>query len=315
VPNVPLNPNNNPFVLAGPTGAGKSAFAVELADRLGGEIVCADAFQVYRGMAILTAQPGEAERAAVPHHLYGIRDPREALDAARFAAAARAACGEIQARGRLPVLVGGSGLYLEAVVSGFDPLPPVDPALRARISSMAPEDVLRELQQLDPGAVSLIDVRNPRRVARALEIVIQSGGPLAAARRRGPASPLRGCVLVRAKPELDARILRNVERMFEAGVMDEVALLGETGPTASRAISLREVREVLAGTLAVEEAIAAIAAATRRYAKRQLTWFRNRSSLRHLVISDSDPASARRALDSAAHLAAQVSAQIRASSF
>lgn len=286
---VPPSLNNNPIIIAGPTGAGKSTFAVDLALQIGGELVCADAFQVYHGMALLTAQPTETLSARVPHHLYGMQDPAQGFDAAAYSQLAKQAIATISGRGQTPILVGGSGLYLKALTDGLDALPPTDPFLRTELSSLSLNEALERLRHADPSAPSLVDCQNPRRVTRALEIVIQTGRPLAESRTAKVNQPglFRGIVLARERFELWARIESNVRAMFSAGVVDEVARLGPTGPTASRAIGLQQIRGHLAGQISREEAISSIVVATRRYAKRQLTWFRHQSSLSTLMVNDS----------------------------
>jgi len=281
------NLNNSPVVVAGSTGVGKSAFAVDLALRIGGEVVCADAFQVYSGMALLTAQPGEALTSRVVHHLYGIRDPSLSFDAAAYANLARERIDSISANGKIPVLVGGSGLYLKALTGGLDELPQPDPALRRELSALPLTECVERLRMADPQAPGMIDCRNPRRVARALEIVLQTGKPLAQSRTADKPAGFPGVVLTRERGELDSRIERNVRAMFAAGVVEEVARLGAIGPTASRAIGLQEIRDHLAGQLPLEDAIASIVLGTRRYAKRQATWFRHQTSLPVFGINDS----------------------------
>jgi tRNA dimethylallyltransferase len=293
-----LNSKPTPFIIAGPTGVGKTAFAADFAQRVGGEIVCADAFQVYRGMAVLTAQPDVRTMARARHHLYGVIDPARSFNAAHYAAMLAPTLEDIQSRGCVPVLVGGSGLYLRAATGGLDPLPEPDVSLRARLSAMTCEQALRELEALDPEAAGSIDSQNPRRVKRALEIVIQTGRPLAESRAASSraAGAWRGICLVRDRAELHARIARNVATMFESGVVDEVAALGAVGPTAGMAIGLSEVRDVLAGRLTREAAIESISITTRRYAKRQLTWFRNQTNFPQVTLSPNRPNS--EALDS-----------------
>ncbi len=279
--------NNSPFVVAGPTGSGKSAFAVDLALRIGGEVVCADAFQVYSGMALLTAQPPEALTSRVIHHLYGIRDPSLSFDAAAYTNLARERIDSISANGKIPVLVGGSGLYLKALTGGLDELPQPDSALRRELSALPLTDCLERLRMADPQAPGMIDCRNPRRVVRALEIVLQTGRPLAQSRTVGKPPGFRGVVLARERGGLNSRIEANVRAMFTTGVVEEVVRLGAVGPTASRAIGLREIRDHLAGQLSLEDTIASIVLGTRRYAKRQATWFRHQTSLPVVEINDS----------------------------
>jgi tRNA dimethylallyltransferase len=286
---VRVSPNNKqPLIVAGPTGVGKSIFAVELALRFGGEIIGADAYQVYAGMGVLTAQPGPELTSQVPHHLMGILDPSERFDAARFAAIARETMAKICARGRRPILVGGSGLYLKALTHGLAELPPVDPALRAELSALSPDELRERLDRADPEARRHIDFQNPRRVLRALEIHHQTGRTTARQRELWDAPPTLehdGILLVRERTELMARIEENVRTMLTQNVVEEVMALGEIGPTAAMAIGLREIQALARGEATREETQRAITLATGRYAKRQLTWFRNQFSFNSMDLT------------------------------
>jgi tRNA dimethylallyltransferase len=242
-------------------------------------------------MEVLTSQPGEDLRARVPHHLYGCVDPAGAFDAARYARMAGEAVGAILARGKVPVLVGGSGLYLQALFGGLEGPPPPDPDVRARVAALTDSAALGELARADPAAPARIDTRNPRRVRRALEIVLQTGRPLAASRTARP-SPMRGVLLVRPRAELADRIAATVDSMFPRDVVAEVRRLGVPGATASRAIGLADLRALLDGTRTRDEVRARMTAATTRYAKRQLTWFRNQTSLVEVILSATRPADA-----------------------
>lgn len=285
---APVSLNNNhssrpgprPIIVTGPTGSGKSPFAVALAERLGGEIIGADAFQIYAGLPLLTAQPGPGLLGRVPHHLIGVLPLGESCDAARYAAAARACISEISSRGRVPVLVGGTGLYIKALTHGLAELPPVDPVVRAEIATLDPAAALARLQASDPVAPLQIDTKNPARVRRALEIVLATGRPLATSRatwssRSSAPEEFRGVVLVRDRDELYRRIADNVDAMFAAGVVDEVRAASDAGPSASRAIGFGEIQALLRGECDLASCREAIVTATRRYAKRQLTWCRN----------------------------------------
>lgn len=284
VPNAPRPlPNNpppepRPIILAGPTGVGKSAFAVRLAEHLNGEIVGADAFQIYRSLPILTAQPVKELLERVPHHLTGCLDPRDSLDAARYVRLAGSVIADIQSRGRIPIVTGGTGLYLKALTHGLQSLPPPDPALRERIRTLSLPEALRELENIDPRAPATIDIRNPVRVHRALEIVLQSGRPLAESRTtwQNENGRFTGFVLTRPRAELHARIALNVDALFALGVVEEVrASHGQIGPSAARAIGYTDILDFLAGRIDQPGCRNRILHATRQYARRQETWCRS----------------------------------------
>ncbi len=271
--------------MVGPTGVGKSAFAVALAEKLGAEIVGCDAFQIYGEIPILTAAPTDAQRAAVPHHLVGTIPVADPFDAAAYVRAARAALADIHARGKRALIVGGTGLYVRALTSGLDLTPPVDPILRSELNFLPLPDLLRRLHAIDPDAASQIEVANPRRVQRAIEICETSGRPFAEFRSAPVEKPANGILLTRDRTELLARIDTNVTSMFNANVESEIQRLVDIGPTAARTLGLREIQSVLLGQSTRAEATAAIALATRQYAKRQLTWFRNQTKFAALDLS------------------------------
>lgn len=262
--------------MTGPTGVGKSSLAVALAERLDGEILGADAFQIYAGLPVLTAQPTPEQLAAVPHHLFGFLDLRENFNAARFVQVAREQMAEIISRGKLPILVGGTGLYLKALTHGLAEMPPVDPTQRERISSLTVEAATEELSKADPEALKQIDLKNPVRVRRALEIVLQTQRPLAESRGAWSreSSEFRGLILTREREDLRARIEANVAQMLAGGAIEEVRSAGQAGEGARRAIGFRDIEDFLAGKTSLDACREAIATATKRYAKRQLTWCR-----------------------------------------
>jgi len=276
------------IVLAGPTGAGKTALSLLLAKRLGGEIVGADAFQIYRGLPILTAQPSPEQRAEVTHHLVGCIDPREPYDAARYRREALEVLHSITSRGRRPIVVGGTGLYLKALLGGLDELPPRDPDLRSELAGLDLPTLVDQLKTLDPDGASSVDQANRRRVERALEIVLLTGRPLD--RDAGPVlTPpgVHGFLITRSREELTARIEANVETMFASGVEAEVAALPSesTGPTACKTLGLVDIRSLQRGEIPRAECITRITVATRRYAKRQMTWFRHQHDFESIELS------------------------------
>ena len=267
------------IVIAGPTGAGKTDLSLRLAECLGGEIVGADAFQIYAGLPILTAQPTPGQLARVPHHLVGSVDPSEAYDAAAYRREALAVLRDLSTRGKRPIIVGGTGLYVKALLGGLDELPDQDPVLREEFSQRDLSTLVERLRERDPEGAASIDCANRRRVERALEIVTLAGKPLSEVRKGPRPMPpgVRGILIARERGELNRRIAANVDAMFAEGVEAEVAALPEekTGPNASMTLGLREIRALQRGEIARGEAISRITMATRRYAKRQMTWFRN----------------------------------------
>lgn len=264
------------FFIVGPTAAGKSALAVEYALRENGEIVNADAFQLYEGMDILTAKPSAAEMARVPHHLYGVLPLTEVCDARRYHDLALPVIQDILQRGKLPIIVGGSGLYIKSLTHGLSPLPQGDEQMRAALRARPLEEKVTELLALDPAAAQTVNLRNPRYVERALEICLLTGQPQSVLRSgfSEPPQPIRGICLCPERAVLCQRIDARTVAMFESGLVEEVAALGPLSATAEKAIGIREVCKLLAGRCTRAAAIAAMQIATRQYAKRQATWFR-----------------------------------------
>ncbi len=275
------------FFIVGPTASGKSELAADVAARCGAEVVSADAFQIYRGLPVLTAQPDEAILRKVPHHLVGTVSPSEEMSAAKFRALALSAIGEINQRGKLALVTGGSGLYLKALTHGLSPLPPVDAKLRAELNALSLEELNARLLTVDPLGAETIDRQNKRRVVRALEIFAQTNQSASAQRSEWDqdAAEIYGVFVLRERAELYSRIDRRVEEMFREGVAEEVAQLGELSATAAKTLGLEQIRLLLEGKISQEECAAAIQLATRRYAKRQLTWFRREHSLEALNLS------------------------------
>jgi tRNA dimethylallyltransferase len=277
--------------LAGPTSVGKSDLALALARNYRGEIVCADAFQLYREFPVLSAQPSAREQSLVPHHLFGTVPCREEMDAAQFSTRALAAVGEIVARGNLPLVVGGSGLYLDALIRGLPPLPPIDPAIRDAVRAMTLTDMLARLQSIDPASLAVIDTRNPRRVARRLELCFQTGQPASQVLTEPPApSGLRGVVLTRDRDDLNARIAASVGARLTAGAIDEVRAARDlAGRTARQILGWKEITAFLDGAIDRTACAELVTTATRRYAKRQLTWFRSKSTFPSEDLTDVTP--------------------------
>lgn len=282
------NTKPRPIIVTGPTGVGKSSFAAALAVRLGGEVIGADAYQIYAGLPILTAQPSQELQALVPHHLIGFLDLRESFDVARYQRLAHTAIADIQSRHRTPIIVGGTGLYLKSLTHGLANIPAIDPLLREQIATLSLSDAIIKLASLDPYAPAQIDLRNPVRVSRALEIVLSTGHPLAKAREQWKSdAPLDFCglVLTRPREELHSRIESNVASLFECGVVEEVRSAQEAGLTASKAIGYREIHALLRGETTLAQCREAIILATRQYSKRQITWCRTQFDFPVLELS------------------------------
>jgi tRNA dimethylallyltransferase len=294
----------NPPLLAvlGPTAVGKSALAIELAVRCGGEIVSCDSTAVYRWFDIGTDKVPAGARRGVAHYLVDVADPAEHYTAARFAREAAAAIAEIAARGRQPILVGGTGLYYRALVRGLFPGPPRDEALRGRLESIAgragPDALHRIVARLDPPSARRIHPHDVRRLVRALEVRLLTGRPLTEHFAR-TASPLQGretvaVALAMPAGELAARIDRRVEVQLERGLVAEVKdLLARGVPESARpfeALGYRQVLEHLRGARDLAATRALIAQRTRQYARRQLIWFRKEPNLVWLHGAGEEPA-------------------------
>jgi tRNA dimethylallyltransferase len=255
-----------------------------LAERVGGEIISVDSMQVYRGLDVGTAKPSSAERARVPHHLVDVVDVKESFDAAKFVSHAHQAVAEIQSRGCVPILCGGTGLYFKAFLEGLGETPPADPALRAELEATPLLELLSELEKRDPATFERIDRQNPRRVIRAIEVIRLTGMPFSAQRAdwshasRITHHASRLFCLTRSAADLRFRIDARVEKMFAAGLVDETMHLLERGlaqnKTAMQALGYRQVVEHLRGERSLPETIELVKIKTRQFAKRQMTWFR-----------------------------------------
>jgi tRNA dimethylallyltransferase len=276
-------------LLAGPTAVGKSAIALLLAERLGGEIISVDSMQVYRGMDIGTAKPSLADRARVPHHLIDVVEVSQAFDAAQFVQLARRALTDIQSRGRVPILCGGTGLYFKALLQGLGEAPGADPALRALLEATPLPELLRELAERDPMVYQQIDRQNPRRVIRAVEVIRLTGKPYStqranwahATRNTQPAARCFG--FTRPAADLHQRINARVEAMFDQGLVAETEHLLKCGlaqnRTAMQALGYRQVVEHLRGKRSLADTMELVKSRTRQFAKRQMTWFRHNLQL------------------------------------
>lgn len=280
------------LVILGPTATGKSALGMELCRRLGGEIVNADALQVYRGLDVGTAKPPPEDRAEIPHHLIDILEPSQRFSAGEFARLARAAVADIETRGAVAVVVGGSGLYLRAFLEGMSPIPRGDEALRRRLEERLEAEGLpslyRQLEQLDPATAERLPPADRQRILRALEVVEASGRPLSEwiAERPFGARRIQALRIGLTLPRtiLYHRIADRVQAMIDRGWVQEVELMLGQGITpeapAFQAIGYRQLVRYLTGAWSLDRALDDIIGATRRYAKRQMTWFRKEREIR-----------------------------------
>ena len=283
------------LVIVGPTAVGKSSLALHLARRFGGEIVNADSRQVYRGMELGTVAPAPSAMAAVPHHLYGIASPEEQFSLARYLPLAAQAIADVSGRGRLPIVVGGTGQFVNALVQGWQaPRVPPDPALRERLEALIAQEgveaAAQELLETDPDAAARIDLRNPRRVVRALEVAAALGPGDHGEQTTPP--PYRSLVLgltASTRGELYERIDGRVDAMLSGGWLDEVRALLDAGyspelPSLS-SMGYRELAQHLAGELPLEEAARRIKLAHHRLARQQYTWFKPTDARIHWLVA------------------------------
>lgn len=277
--------------IVGPTATGKSALGLDLAEEMGGEIINGDALQIYRGFDLGTAKPTLEEQNRVPHHLIDILDPRQRYSAGEFNRLARVAIEEIRSRGKLPIVVGGSGLYIRALIEGIAPIPTSDPAIRERLRERLEKEGLellrKELEQRDPETWSRLLAGDSQRILRALEIFEVTGVTQSEWIAMNPfgASPLSAVQIGLTLPRvvLYDRIEKRAARMVELGWLDEVRSLMASGLTvdspAFQAIGYRQLASHLQGLCSLEEALEETIRATRRFAKRQETWFRKGASV------------------------------------
>lgn len=285
-------------VIAGPTGVGKSDFALELAERIGGEIVNCDSVQIYRGFDLGSAKPSAQARDRVPHHLFDIVDANQEFDAAAFAQRARSTCLEIFGRGSSPILVGGTGFYLRAFLTGLPEMPGRNPAIRQRIRAIAGrphglERLHRRLMKVDPVSGAKIAPADRHRIERALEVYLETRRPISSWTPPA-ADPERETPSVKfafrmERSELNRLLDERVNRMYAAGLVDETRRLLLRYPPSSRpfsAIGYREAVRLLAGEIGEPKAIEETRRRTRAYAKRQMTWLRGEQNVRWLDVSN-----------------------------
>ncbi|GAA3811685.1 tRNA (adenosine(37)-N6)-dimethylallyltransferase MiaA [Sphaerisporangium flaviroseum] len=282
--------------VVGPTAAGKSDLAVDLALRLGGEAINADSMQLYRGMDIGTAKLSPGERRGVPHHLLDVWDMTETASVAEYQRMVRPLIDGMRATGTVPILVGGSGLYIRAALDDLE-FPGTDPAIRARLEAeldlVGPETLHQRLKELDPVAAEAVLASNGRRIVRALEVIELSGRPFSATMPSYDALYDSVQIGVQVpRPQLDERIAMRVDRMWEAGFVEEVRVLAgrglARGRTASRALGYAQVLRFLAGEWTEDQAREETVRATRRFARRQESWFRRDPRVRWLPFDAPD---------------------------
>lgn len=280
---------NDTLFIVGPTAVGKTSLAIELAEQFDAEIINADAFQIYRGLDILTAKPDSKAQRQVRHHLLDQVSLGETMSAVRFGELVCVALGDIRSRSKNAIIVGGSGFYLKAITHGFDEVPPPNPNLREELNAFSLEELSLRLRHLNPQLAARTDLKNPRRVIRAIEIANSRGeNVVAGGVDAGPGSTppaTRGVFVLRDRDDLHQRINERVNAMFREGVEEEVGALQNIGPTAANALGLKEIRALIDGQISRAECIVKLQQATRRYAKRQLTWFRHQTTFPQLNLT------------------------------
>ena len=274
--------NGATIYLTGATASGKSALAMHLAKRLGGEIISVDSMQVYCGLNIGTAKPSAEEQAEVPHHLIDVAQLSEAFDAAQFVRLAKSASESISSRGRIPIFCGGTGLYFRALMEGLGNSPPSDELLRDELSLLPFESLVAELKIKDPKAAKQIDLKNPRRVLRAVEVIRLTGRPYSEQRigwEKLKRAPENLFCINREVDVLNQRIHKRVDEMFSLGLIEETQILIKQGlrdnRNACQALGYRQGLDLLDGELSLESVIDKVKIKTRQFAKRQRSWFRN----------------------------------------
>jgi len=292
---------DRPCLITGPTGSGKSEVALRLAELLNGEIVSFDSMQIYRGMDIGTAKPTLEEREQVRHHLIDIVDPWEDYSLGRFVEDAHAAVGDITRRGKRPLLVGGTGLYIKGYIKGVFEGPSADWELRKELRKRAGREgtigLHEELAEKDPEAAARIHPNDLRRIVRALEVYYKSGRPISSLQQQfdadKPSGAVFGVIIRRAKEDLERRISERVDRMLQEGLIDEVRRLlahpKGLGRAARQALGYKEVIEHLEGKLPLPDTRWTIKRNTRRFAKRQMTWFRSFTEFTWLDVAEDEP--------------------------
>ena len=281
--------------ITGATGSGKSALAMRLANTLGGEIISVDSMQVYCGLNIGTAKPSAQEQNEIQHHLIDVAQLSEAFDAAQFVSLAQQALKIIWKRGRVPIFCGGTGLYFRALIEGLGESPPSDESLRDELALMPIESLVAELQIKDPEAAKQVDLKNPRRVLRAIEVIRLTGRPYSEQRigwDNVNKAPQNLFCISREVDVLNQRIHKRVDEMFNQGLVEETQTLIKKGlrnnRNACQALGYRQVLDLLDGKLDLENVVHQVKTKTRQFAKRQRSWFRNQMKCKFLEWSDEE---------------------------
>ena len=281
--------------ITGATASGKSALAMRLANTLGGEIISVDSMQVYCGLNIGTAKPSAQEQNEIQHHLIDVAQLSEAFDAAQFVSLAQQALKLIWKRGRVPIFCGGTGLYFRALIEGLGESPPGDESLRDELAQMPIESLVTELRIKDPEAAKQVDLKNPRRVLRAIEVIRLTGRPYSEQRigwNNVDKAPQNLFCISREVDVLNQRIHKRVDEMFNQGLVEETQTLIKKGlrnnRNACQALGYRQVLDLLDGKLDLENVVHQVKTKTRQFAKRQRSWFRNQMKCKFLEWSDEE---------------------------
>ena len=281
--------------ITGATASGKSALAMRLANTLGGEIISVDSMQVYCGLNIGTAKPSAQEQNEIQHHLIDVAQLSEAFDAAQFVSLAQQALKLIWKRGRVPIFCGGTGLYFRALIEGLGESPPSDESLRDELALMPIESLVAELRIKDPEAAKQVDLKNPRRVLRAIEVIRLTGRPYSEQRigwDNVDKAPQNLFCISREVDVLNQRIHKRVDEMFNQGLVEETQTLIKKGlrnnRNACQALGYRQVLDLLDGKLDLENVVQQVKTKTRQFAKRQRSWFRNQMKCKFLEWSDEE---------------------------
>ena len=280
-----------PLYLVGATGTGKSSLAISIAEKLGGEIVNADAFQIYKGIEIVTDSPKQIALDQTRHHLYGALELHEDSNAARYSEMANRQIKEISDRGKTPIIVGGSGLYIKSLTHGLSNLPPANHELRKELDQMPYAKLISRLEECDPVGASQINLKNRRHVTRALEISILAEKPMSEIKNEWDENKVEftGFLLQRPRQELYDRINLRVEQMVKEGLIDEIISLPKNiSSTAKKAIGIHQTQLHLEGKTSLKECIDSIQRSSRNYAKRQITWFKREKEFQNICLEKKD---------------------------